>query len=162
MSIVIERVTAATPALEAFIAAHHAEMEGTAPPESQHALPFEGLLAPGIRLFAGSDERRIVATGALAAVDDGHEELKSMRTAPTMRGQGVGRAMLAFLLADAAQRGVRRLSLETGVDLFFVPARRMYADAGFAECEAFGRYLPDPNSVFMTLSPVPGAADAPR
>ena len=162
MSIVIERVDTATPALAAFVAAHHAEMEGTAPPESQHALAFDRLLEPGIRLFAGYDDGRPVATGALAEVDEGHEELKSMRTAPTARGRGVGRAMLAFLVEDAAGRGIRRLSLETGVDPFFAPARALYAGAGFVECEAFGRYLPDPHSVFLTLSPVPAAVTEAR
>ena len=157
MSIVIERVDTATPALQAFVAAHHAEMEGTAPPESQHAVSFDRLLEPGVRLFAGYHEGRPVATGALAAVDDSHEELKSMRIAPTSRRQGFGRAMLAFLIGDAGSRGIRRLSLETGRDPFFAPARALYADAGFVECEAFGRYLPDPHSAFLTLAPVPVA-----
>lgn len=160
MSIVIERVETATPALEAFVAAHHAEMEGTAPPESQHALSFDRLLTSGVRLFAGYHDGRPVATGALAVVDDGHEELKSMRIAPTARRQGFGRAMLTFLLEDAAGRGIRRLSLETGRDAFFAPALALYADAGFVECEPFGRYLPDPHSVFLTLSPVPAATKA--
>lgn len=158
MSIVIERVETSTPELSDFIAAHHADMQGTAPPESQHALPFERLLLPGIRLFTALSEGRPVATGALAAVEEGHEELKSMRTDPAVRGRGIGRAMLAFLIDDAAARGIRRLSLETGRDDFFAPARAMYASAGFVECEAFGRYLPDENSTFMTLAPVPPAS----
>jgi len=33
----------------------------------------------------------------------------------------------------------------------FEPARRLYADCGFAHCEPFGDYVNDPNSVFMTL-----------
>ncbi|WP_448720803.1 GNAT family N-acetyltransferase [Microbacterium natoriense] len=155
MSFVIERVLRSTPALSAFIAAHLADMQGTAPPESQHALAVERLFTPGIRLFATTAEGRIVATGALAPVEDGHEELKSMRTDPSMRGRGLGRAMLAFLIDDAAERGIRRLSLETGRHDFFAPARAMYAKAGFVECAAFGRYQPDENSAFMTLVPVP-------
>ncbi|WP_243232344.1 GNAT family N-acetyltransferase [Microbacterium sp. CIAB417] len=157
MDIVIDRITAATPALARFIAAHHAEMAGTAPPESQHALPLEGLLKPGVRLFAASEDGRPVATGALAVVADGHEELKSMRTDPRLRGQGHGRAMLAFLIDDARGRGIRRLSLETGADDFFAPARMMYTRFGFTECEPFGSYLPDPLSTFMTLSLVRSA-----
>ncbi|PRB13876.1 GNAT family N-acetyltransferase [Microbacterium sp. MYb62] len=151
MSIVIERIEAADPAIAAFLAAHHAEMEHTAPPESRHALVFERLLAPGVRLFAGMLDGRPAATGALAAVEDGHEELKSMRTDPTLRGRGLGRSMLSFLLADAAARGIRRLSLETGSADFFLPARAMYAAAGFRECGPFGGYVSDPHSTFMTL-----------
>ena len=55
MSITVERVESSTPALADFIAAHHADMVGTAPPESQHALPLEGLLVPGVRLFAAAE-----------------------------------------------------------------------------------------------------------
>ncbi|MFS0895668.1 GNAT family N-acetyltransferase [Microbacterium sp. 179-I 3D3 NHS] len=151
MSIVIEQVVAATPLLAAFLQAHHDDMEPTAPPESRHALPFDRLLAPGVRLFAAEADGRPIATGALAAIDEGHEELKSMRTDPAMRGRGVGRAMLDFLLTDAAARGIRRISLETGSMDFFLPARALYASAGFVECEPFGHYRPDPLSTFMTL-----------
>lgn len=151
MTIVIDRATAASPELAAFIAAHHAEMDGTAPPESQHALPLDGLLTPRVRFFTGVVDGRIVATGALATVEDAHEELKSMRTDPVDRGRGFGRAMLRHLLDDAAARGIRRVSLETGSDAFFAPARAMYAAAGFREGPPFGSYRPDPHSAFLTL-----------
>lgn len=151
MSIVIERVEHASPELASFLHAHLADMEGTAPAESRHALPFERLLRPGVRLFAGFSEGRPVATGALAELAEGHEELKSMRTDPGMRGQGLGRTMLGFLLTDAAGRGIRRISLETGSMDFFLPARALYASAGFVECAPFGGYRPDPLSTFMTL-----------
>ena len=160
MSFVIRRVETASPAVAAFLAAHHAEMEHTAPPESRHALVFERLLAPGVRLFAGFLDDRPVATGALATVDEGHEELKSMRTDPALRGRGLGRSLLAFLLADAAARGIRRVSLETGSADFFVPARAMYAAAGFRECGPFGGYVLDPHSTFLTLD-LPAASVAP-
>ena len=77
-----------------------------------------------------------------------------MRTDPQLRGRGIGRTILAFLIDDARSRGIRRLSLETGADDFFAPARRMYA-------RAFGRYAPDPLSTFMTLPLAPrgGSAD---
>ena len=152
MSIVIERVQAASPALADFLVAHHAELEHTAPAESRHALAFERLLAPGVRLFAANLDGAPVATGALATVEEGHEEIKSMRTDPALRGQGLGRTMLAFLLADAEARGIGRLSLETGSADFFVPARALYAAAGFRECGPFGGYVLDPYSTFMTVT----------
>ncbi len=152
MSIVIERVQAASPALAEFLVAHHAELEHTAPAESRHALVFERLLAPGVRLFAAHLDDAPVATGALATVEEGHEEIKSMRTDPALRGQGLGRAMLAFLLADAESRGISRLSLETGSADFFIPARALYAAAGFRECGPFGGYALDPYSTFMTVT----------
>lgn len=150
MDIVIARVEAASPALDAFLLAHHQDMEGTAPPESRHALPVDRLLAPGVRLFATMEDGRPIATGALATVDEGHEELKSMRTEPAQRGRGLATTMLEFLIADARARGIHRISLETGSMDFFLPARRLYERAGFRECAAFGSYRPDPLSTFMT------------
>ena len=151
MSILIDRVAGPTPGLAAFLLAHHDDMAGTAPPESQHALSLDRLLAPGVRLFVARDGDDLVATGVLAPLAEGHEELKSMRTEPARRGQGLGRAMLDALLADARSRGIRRISLETGSAEFFRPAHALYARAGFVECAPFGSYLPDPHSTFMTV-----------
>ena len=78
-----------------------------------------------------------------------------MRTAPDRRGEGLGERMLGFLIRDAAARGIRRISLETGNDRFFQSAHRLYARAGFVDCDPFGSYLPDPNSLFMTLAVSP-------
>jgi putative acetyltransferase len=150
MSIQIDRVTGPTPGLAAFLLAHHDDMAGTAPPESRHALSLDRLLAPGIRLFVARDDDDIVATGALAPLDDAHEELKSMRTAPERRGQGLGRGMVDALLDDARRRGIRRISLETGSAEFFRPAHALYARAGFVESGPFGEYVLDPHSVFLT------------
>lgn len=125
-------------------------MEPTAPPESRHALDLSELQAPGVRVWVGILDDRIVATAALAPIEDGHEELKSMRTDPRVRGQGIATAMLTHALDDAAARGVQRVSLETGSMEFFATARALYARNGFVACDPFGAYVPDPHSVFMT------------
>lgn len=155
MTIVIDRVSASTPELEVFLAAHLRDMEQTAPPESRHALDMSALLAPGVRLFAATADGALVGTGALAALEPGHEELKSMRTAPTMRGRGVGSAMLCALVDDARSRGVGRISLETGASDFFWAAHRLYSKAGFDECEPFGPHVEDPHSLFLTRQLLP-------
>jgi putative acetyltransferase len=74
-----------------------------------------------------------------------------MRTMPAARGRGVGSRMLGFLLDEARRRQYRRVSLETGSQDYFAPARRLYARHGFVECGPFGDYVLDPCSVFMTL-----------
>ena len=140
------------PALADFLQAHLDDMEPTAPPESRHALDLTALRGDGVRLWVGHAEGRIVGTAALAPLEAGHEELKSMRTDPALRGTGIARRMLAHVLDDARSRGVGRVSLETGSMDFFVPARRLYASAGFVPCEPFGSSVADPNSTFMTLS----------
>ena len=47
-------------------------------------------------------------------------------------------------------RGVKRLSLETGSFGYFEPAVALYKAHGFEECEPFGNYRPDTNSLFLT------------
>jgi putative acetyltransferase len=59
--------------------------------------------------------------------------------------------MLRHIIAAARSRGMTRLSLETGSWPYFAPAHALYARHGFVECDPFGAYRPDPNSVFMTL-----------
>jgi len=58
---------------------------------------------------------------------------------------------LARLLADAESAGYRRISLETGVDERFEPARRLYTRRGFDLTGPFGTYPKNSQSVFMTL-----------
>ena len=131
----ITRADFGDPRLAAFLQAHLDDMEPTAPPESRHALDLTALQGDGVRLWVGADGDGILGTVALAAVDDGHEELKSMRTEPRVRGTGVATSLLAHALDDARRRGVSRVSLETGSMEFFEPARRFYARAGFTPCE---------------------------
>ena len=88
---------------------------------------------------------------ALRQLGPEHGEVKSMHTAESARGRGVGSALLRRLMDTARARGMRRLSLETGSWPYFLPARALYARHGFVECPPFGDYSEDPNSVFMTL-----------
>ena len=157
MTISLRRADFSDPRLASFLQSHLDEMRPTAPAESRHALDWDALHQPSVRLWVAWDGEFVAATGALAALEPGHEELKSMRTAPGLRGRGVGRLMLEHLLKDAAGRSVQRISLETGSMDFFAPARRLYASAGFVVCPPFGEYREDPNSVFMSLT-LSGAA----
>ncbi|UFN42639.1 GNAT family N-acetyltransferase [Nocardioides okcheonensis] len=151
----ISRADFADPRLAAFLQAHLDDMEPTAPPESRHALDLTALRGPGVRLWVATDADALVGTAALAALEPRHEELKSMRTEPRVRGRGVASRLLDHVLADARSRGVERISLETGSMAFFAPARAFYAGAGFVPCGPFGSYVDDPNSTFMTRELAP-------
>jgi putative acetyltransferase len=63
----------------------------------------------------------------------------------------MGSAMLRHIITAARALAISRLSLETGSWDYFRPARALYRKHGFVECAPFGDYLPDPNSVFMSL-----------
>ncbi|KXP07891.1 GNAT family N-acetyltransferase [Tsukamurella pseudospumae] len=150
MDISITRADLDDPALADFLLAHLRDMEPTAPPESRHALDLAALRAPGVRLWTLHRDGELAGTVALAAVEPDHEELKSMRVAPSARGLGIGHLLLRHVLDDARARGVERVSLETGSQEFFAPARALYIAHGFAVCPPFGGYIADPNSVFLT------------
>jgi putative acetyltransferase len=131
---------------------HLADMFATSPPESVHALDHSALLAPSVTFWtARDDDGTLLGCGALSELGPYEGEIKSMRTAPDARGQGVGSTLLSAVLAEARQREYTRVSLETGSQDFFAPAHRLYERHGFVRCGPFGSYVPDPHSVFMTL-----------
>jgi putative acetyltransferase len=134
----------------ALLAGHFAAMRSTGPVESCHVMPLDAMRAADLDFFAVWDGETLAGVGAVKRLDATHGEIKSMHTAAAYRRRGVGQAILDHLIAHAAGLGLSRLSLETGAGDFFVPARAMYARNGFSDCEPFGDYRPDPNSVFMT------------
>ena len=77
--------------------------------------------------------------------------LYAYQSAFETRDTGYGAAMLRHLITTAHERGYKYLSLETGAEDYFRPARALYARHGFVECAPFADYKVDPNSVYMTL-----------
>lgn len=150
MPVVIAEEHPLTPDLALLFDRHTADMHADTPPESIHMMDKAALAAPGIRFFVMRDGGRPVAMGAFKRIDATHAEIKSMHVLTEDRGRGLSKAMLEHLVAQAAQDGFTRLSLETGVQPTFVAARALYARAGFVECPPFECYWDDPNSVFMT------------
>lgn len=143
----------ATPDITALLQRHLDEMRAVSPPESKHALDLDGLRVPAVTFWSVRDEAGgLMGCGALLALSAAHAEIKSMRTADAFRRRGVARTLLAHIIAQAREKGCARLSLETGAQPHFAPARALYARAGFTECGPFAGYKPDPNSVFMTRS----------
>ena len=140
------------PEIAALLAEHLRDMHATSPPESVHALDMDALRQPDISFWTLWDGNMLAGCGALRQLDAQHAEIKSMRTSSVYRRRGVGARMLQHLLDTARQRGYRRLSLETGSMEYFAPARALYSRFGFMECAPFADYVPDPNSVFMTLA----------
>jgi putative acetyltransferase len=92
----------------------------------------------------------LLGCGALKELDRSHGEVKSMRTAAAHLRKGVGSRILETIMEEARRRSYLRLSLETGSQPAFAPARALYARFGFLPCGPFGAYVEDPNSSFMT------------
>jgi putative acetyltransferase len=120
-------------------------------PGSDHALDATGLQSPDISFWTIWEDETLLGLGALKRLSPDHGEVKSMHTAQSMRRRGAARAMLGHIIAAARARGMSRLSLETGSWEYFWPAHALYKSHGFVECPPFADYVPDPNSVFMSL-----------
>ncbi len=125
-------------------------MRSISPPDSIHALSLNGLRVPEVTAWTAWRAGALLGCGALKELDRTHGEIKSMHTAATARGLGVGTGILRRILREAGQRGYRCISLETGSQPEFEPARALYRRHGFSFCGPFADYDEDPNSVFMT------------
>jgi putative acetyltransferase len=136
--------------IRALLEEHLRCMHSISPPESVHALDLDGLREPDISFWTAWSGTDLLGCGALKQLDAHHGEIKSMRTAYAHRRKGVARAILSWILDEALRRKYARLSLETGSEPAFEPARRLYEGFGFDYCPPFDGYVEDPNSVFMT------------
>ena len=136
--------------IRALLEDHLAEMHRNSPPESVHALDLDALRKPAITFWTAWSGEDLMGCAALKELEATHGEVKSMRTAPAFRRQGVAKAMLTHIIREAEARRYHRLSLETGSMEAFLPARELYESFGFSHCPPFGDYALDPNSVFFT------------
>jgi GNAT superfamily N-acetyltransferase len=110
---------------EAALAAHHREFTRELP----HLLGTRG------RLLVARTGSEVVGVGALKPVDATVAEIKRMYVRPQARGQGIGRAILRRLLADAQTIGYEVVRLETAV--FMHEAHALYRSLGFRDRQPF-------------------------
>jgi len=139
------------PEIHALLEEHLRHMHELSPPESVHALDLDKLRRPDITFWTIWDGALLLGCGALRQLSASEGEVKSMRTPDAHRGRGAARAVLNHIIETARSRGLKRLSLETGSQPGFEPARRLYASAGFKFCGPFADYPEDPYSAFMSL-----------
>src|SRR4029078_8477450 len=84
------------------------------------------LRAPEITFWSVWDGDTLAGCGAVKSLDPTHAELKSMRTRVTHKRTGVATGLMEYILAEARRMGFTRMSLETGSDDHFEPARPLY------------------------------------
>lgn len=137
--------------VRALLALHLAGMHAASPPDSVFALDLSGLRQPGVTVWTAWHGEAVAAVGALKLLPDGTAEVKSMRTHPDWLRRGAAAAILETIIASAAARGVRRLSLETGSGPAFEPALALYRRRGFVAGEAFGDYVRSAFNQFLHL-----------
>jgi putative acetyltransferase len=119
------------------------------PPESNHAQPLDALVARGSAFFAGYLGEQLAACGAVKFMsdDDTYGEIKRVFVAEEQRGKGLAVAIMQHLEDHLRSSGVYLARLEAG------PAQpealALYEKLGYRYRGPFGRYQPDPLSVFM-------------
>jgi putative acetyltransferase len=117
------------------------------PAESNHLMGIASLLLPGVVFLVARDASgRAVGCGAYVERGN-YAEVKRMYVDPSQRGQGTGGKLLADIARRAGAAGMASLKLETGI--YQPEAIGLYERSGFVRCAPFGRYQPDPLSLFM-------------
>ncbi len=135
------------PEVIALIAELDAYQTALYPPESNHLLDMAALRRPEVLFAVARDEAgAVLGCGAVVLRTD-HGEVKRMFVSPRARGQGLAKALLAQLEAEARARGCRALMLETGIHQH--EALALYEGDGYQRRGPFGDYAEDPLSVFM-------------
>jgi GNAT superfamily N-acetyltransferase len=104
--------------------------------------------APPLGLFlVGYLDGVPVTCGGWRVHDAGTAELKRMYVAPSVRGRGFARRMLAELERTAGAAGHRTLILETGGQQ--PEAISLYRSCGYAEVPRFGHYATAPSALHL-------------
>ncbi len=119
------------------------EYEESLPDDLKHA-SFEREVAnlptqygpPGAAFVATVDERSAGCV-ALNVLDESTAVIKKLYVAPAYRKLGLGRRLLADLIAFARDRRVARLVLDTERDRL-PAAYKLYLSLGFRECAPYG------------------------
>lgn len=129
------------------IAESEAESVARYAPEHRFAASPEALLAAGaVFVLARNAAGAALGAGGFAPCD-GYGELKRIVTTRAARGQGVARAVVAALEAEAIRRGLTLMRLETGRES--PDAIALYARCGYARRGPFGAYAANASSIFM-------------
>ena len=142
----IRRSTLASPDAGELIAALNAELTTTFPePGASHFSLSDAQVIPGDGAFlvAYLDDAA-VGCGAVRRLDQTTAEIKRMYVNPSVRGRGIGRALVEALEREARLIGVTKIVLETGTRL--ASAIKLYEAMGYAHIPLFGEYLSSPNT----------------
>ena len=139
------------PEVNQLLKKHFVELRSVSPEGSTHVLDIKGLQNKSIKFWSIYEHRKLIGCGALKFLDSNHGEFKSIRVADSFRKKGYGKKVISVLFEKSKELGINKISVETGSGEFFLPARRLFKEFGFEECEPFGHYVNDSNSCYMSL-----------
>ena len=131
---------------------HFKELRSVSPEGSTHVLDIDGLKNKSIIFWSLWNKDKLIGCGALKILSQFHGEFKSIRVADAFRKKGIGKKIISHLILEAKKIGIKKISVETGAGNFFSPARKLFINHGFKECEPFAHYKRDINSKYYNLS----------
>lgn len=120
------------------------------PRESRHAFSVEKLIRENVAFFLARWKGRPAGCGGVKMFGTEYGEVKRMFVRPSVRGLGIGKAVLNRLEKHVRERKTPLLRLETGIHQ--VEAIGLYERFGFVRRPPFGDYQEDPNSVYFEKS----------
>jgi uroporphyrinogen-III synthase len=127
------------PEARAAMAAYFDELDGRFPTgfdAGDARTGDDAALAPPTGAFVLARQGdRVVACGGVQTIDDGVGEIKRMWVAGDVRGQGLGRRLLAELEARSAALGHHTVRLDTNGEL--TEAIALYTRTGYTEIERY-------------------------
>ncbi len=131
------------------IAQSDSYLQSLYPPESQHLESIAALKMPNVLFIGGYFDNKLVACGAVKILnDDGcYGEIKRVFVSEHYRGRGFSKQIMANLEQHLINANVAIVRLETGIKQ--PKALALYRSLGYWVREPFGKYQPDPLSVFM-------------
>jgi putative acetyltransferase len=151
--IVISPERADQPEVVALLEALDRYLQSLYPPEANHIMSVQELLAPEVSFLVARDAGRIVGTGAVrrmpgeaATGGERYGEIKRMYVDPTLRGKRIGSRLLFALEDVLIDEDISLALLETGAEQ--TQAVRLYERGGYVQRGAFGGYPDNGLSVF--------------
>lgn len=100
---------------------------------------------PGGTFVVGWEDGEPVACGGVMRYDETTGEIRRMYVAPSARGRGLSRLLLAALEDEARELGYELVRLETGDRQ--PEAIKLYVSSGFEPIPRFGPFVDDARSV---------------
>ena len=129
---------------------HFIELKAASPEGSAHVLDIPGLKDSSIKFWSLWENDKLIGCGALKFINNNHGEFKSIRVHDNFRNKGYGVKVIKHLINEAKKLNIKQISVETGAGEFFNPARKLFYQYGFTECEPFSHYKLDENSIYLT------------
>ncbi len=138
------------PKVHELLSKHFVELRAASPEGSAHVLDIPGLKVSSIKFWSLWQDENLIGCGALKFLDESHGEFKSIRIHDNFRNKGYGINVINHLINEAKKLKIKKISIETGAGVFFLPARKLFKKCEFKECQPFAHYKADVNSVYLT------------